>query len=163
MGFAALLLLLVSSCLKDDEEQKTYSAAEEETLRQTYLDNLIEKGHEIDTTANGIYYVVIEEGEGDFAQEGDTITVGYAGYMVDGTMFDTSDWHYQDGKWKFVLGEFSAIEGFDESLMHLNEGAKVEFIIPSEMAYGSQGQGSIPPYQTLIFVIKMYEINPSEN
>lgn len=163
MSLAALIMLLVSSCLKDDEEQKTYSAAEEEILRKNYLENLVEKGHDIDTTANGVYYVVIEEGEGDFAKEGDTITIGYAGYLVDGTMFDASDYHYQEGKWKFVLGEFNAIEGFDESLMYLNEGAKMEFIIPSEQAYGSQGQGGIPPYQTLIFVIKMFEILPSQN
>lgn len=163
LGLAAFLMLLISSCLKDEEERKTYTQAEEIAMRETYLDSLAAKGHDIDTTSNGIYYVEIEEGEGDFAKDGDTITVGYAGYLIDGTLFDTSDWHYEDGEWEFVLGEFNAIDGWDESLKMMNKGSKMEFIIPSELAYGSTGQGSIPPYQTLIFVIKLFDINPSEN
>lgn len=167
VSIAAVMVLLISSCLKnEDDDRKIYTAAEEIAERNAYLDSLRAKGHDIDTTASGVYYVVIEEGEGNFAQEGDTVTIGYAGYLIDGTLFDTSERPsspFQDGKWEFILGDFDAIKGWDESIMEMNEGAKMEFIVPSELAYGSSGYGLIPPYQTLIFVIKMFEINPSEN
>jgi FKBP-type peptidyl-prolyl cis-trans isomerase FkpA len=102
---ALFIVLFISSCLKtDDADRKTYSAAEERLLRNAYLDSLVARGHNIDTTAAGVYYVVIEEGEGDYAKFGDTLTVGYAGWLIDGFMFDASDIHYPDGKMEFVLG-----------------------------------------------------------
>lgn len=162
LGLATFILVLVSSCLKNDVEDKTYSAAEETASRNEYLNNLRENDHDIDTTENGIYYVVIEEGEGDFAKEGDSLTVGYAGYLIDGTMFDTSDWHFPDGKMGFVLGEDRMIDGWEEGIKLMNEGAKMELIIPSEHAYGSTGSGRVPPFQTLVFIIKLFDIQPSE-
>ncbi len=159
---AAFAIVFVSSCLNIRDEEKTYSAAEELLLRSAYLDSLIAKGHDVDTTQNGVYYVVIEEGEGDFVKAGDTITVGYAGYYVDGVMFDSSEIHFADGKMEFVLegAETRMIPGWEEGLKVMNKDARVQFIIPSNLAYGSKGSGAIPPYQTLIFVVKLYDIKP---
>lgn len=158
---AVAVTLFVSSCLNiDDEEQKIQSKAEEMEVLNTYLDSLAAQGHDIDTTAMGVYYVVIDEGEGDFAQPGDTLVVGYSGYLMDNYMFDSSEYHYSDGKMEFELGNPPMIQGWDDGMQVMNEGAKVQFIIPSELAYGSEGNSAIPPNQTLIFVIKLFEINP---
>lgn len=162
VALAIVVAIVATSCLKTDDEENTYSAAEEKALRESYLNNLIEEDHDIDTTANGVYYVVIEEGEGEFARDGDSLTVGYAGYLIDGKIFDTSEWHFPDGKMGFVLGEDSMIPGWEEGMQVMNEGSIVQFIIPSELAYGATGQNSIPPYQTLIFVIKLFDIHPME-
>ncbi len=157
----ASILFLISSCLKTEENDNRYSADLEQALLNIYIDSLVTQGYDVDTTANGIYYVVIKEGEGDFAEEGDTLTVGYAGYFIDGALFDSSS-KLEDGKFKFVYGEKPLIEGWDESMTVMNEGAKIQFIIPSEFAYGSTGDYYvIPPYQTLVFVIEMFEIQPS--
>lgn len=163
LAIFAVIAFAVSSCLQPNDDEKTYSAAEEKLLRETYLDSLISKGHNIDTTENGVYYVMIEEGEGEFAEAGDTLTVGYAGYFIDGVMFDSSEIHFPDGKMEFVLeGEQSRmIPGWEEGLKVMNKGARAQLIIPSELAYGSNWYGNIPPYQTLIFVIKLYDIKPS--
>lgn len=161
-ALAVLIAVLVSSCLNTDDDEKIYSAAEERALRGAYIDDLIEKNHDIDTTANGVYYVVIEEGEGEYASEGDSLIVGYAGYFIDGVLFDSSELHFPDGKMSFVLGEDRMIAGWEEGMKIMNEGAKMQFIIPSELAYGSNGSGKIPPYQTLVFVVKLFEIHPSE-
>jgi FKBP-type peptidyl-prolyl cis-trans isomerase FkpA len=158
---AVFILLLVSSCLKTDDDRKTYSAAEEKILREAYLSNLVTKGHDIDTTSTGVYYVIIDDGEGEFAKEGDTLTVGYAGYFIDGVMFDSSEIHFPDGKYEFILGVDPMIDGWEDGVKLMNKGARFQFIIPSEKAYGSKGYGTIPPYQTLVFVIKLYEIQPS--
>lgn len=153
---------LVSSCLdvgNDIEEQP--SQAKEMQLLQTYLDNLVAQGHDIDTTELGVYYVTIDEGKGGFAKPGDTLTVGYAGYLVDDFLFDSTDIHSEDGKMEFVLEdpeEPPYIPGWDDGMKVMNEGSKIQMIIPSKLAYGGEGQGIIPPYETLIFVVKMFEI-----
>lgn len=162
LALAAFLALMISSCLKTEDE-KVYTAAEEIALREAYLDSLTEKGYNIDTTETGVYYVIREEGEGDFAMEGDTLTVGYAGYFIDGVLFDSSEISSTDGKMTFILKheEYRMIPGFEEAMTVLNKNARAEFIVPSELAYGSTGYGRIPPYQTLVFVIKMHEIKPT--
>ena len=156
----ALVSLLATSCLKTDDIPKTYSAAEELALRNAYLDNLASKGHDIDTTSSGIYYVVIEEGTGAFAKAKDTLTVGYGGYFIDNVMFDSSEIHFPDGKMTFVLEVQAMIPGWNDAMKIMNKNARVQFIIPSEKAYGKDGYGSIPPYQTLVFVVKMFDIKP---
>jgi FKBP-type peptidyl-prolyl cis-trans isomerase FkpA len=157
-----ILTLIFSSCLKNEDE-KEYTAAEEIQLREAYLDALIQNGKDIDTTASGVYYVVREEGEGSFAQSGDTLTVAYAGYFIDGTLFDASQYHYEDGKYEFVLDVSSLIQGWNDGMKVMNEGSVVEFIIPSELAYGYKGERGVPPYQTLLFVIELFDIKSPQN
>jgi FKBP-type peptidyl-prolyl cis-trans isomerase FkpA len=163
LSVAVMLAVVVSSCLKTEDE-KVYTAAEEIMLREAYLDTLAARGHDIDTLENEIYYVMMDdESEGDPAKAGDTLTIGYAGYFIDGVMFDSSELSSTNGKMTFVLEheEYRMIPGFEAAMKVLNKGARAQFVIPSELAYGSNGSGRIPPYQTLIFVIKMYEIKPS--
>lgn len=162
LAFTTFLALAISSCLKTEDE-KVYTAAEEIAQREAYLDSLIAKGHDIDTTENGIYYVMMDEGEGEPAKSGDTLTVGYAGYFIDGVLFDSSEISSTNGKMTFILEheEYRMIPGFETAMKVLNKNARAQFVIPSELAYGSNGYGRIPPYQTLVFVVKMYEIKPS--
>ena len=158
---AAFATLLTTSCLDVDDNQKVYTAAEEIHLREAYLDSLVARGHDIDTTSLGVYYITMEEGEGVYAKTGDTLTVGYAGYYIDGRMFDSSEIYYADGKMTFILESPPMIEGWDNGMKVMNKNAMVQLIIPSELAYGDEWNGNIPPYQTLIFVIKLYDIKPS--
>ena len=153
----------MSSCLDIvDEDDQQPTEAEEMQLLNTYLDSLVAQGHDVDTTDLGIYYVEMEEGEGELAQPGDTLVVGYAGYFVDGVLFDSSSYNSEDGKMEFVLENPPFIPGWDSGMKVMNKDAKYQFIVPSEHAYGSQGQGIIPPYSTLIFVVKMFEIKPAQ-
>jgi FKBP-type peptidyl-prolyl cis-trans isomerase FkpA len=155
-----LISLLATSCLKTEDDPRTYSAAEEIALRNAYIDDLVKKGHNIDTTATGVYYVVMDAGTGPLAKAKDTLTVGYAGYFIDNVMFDSSQIHFPDGKMTFVLESQPMIPGWDEGMKVMNKGSRVQFIIPSEKAYGKDGYGSVPPYQTLIFVVKLYDLKP---
>lgn len=156
-------VVFMSSCLDMiDEENETPTRAQEIQLLNTYLDSLVAQGNDIDTTDLGVYYVEIEEGEGEVAQPGDTLTVGYAGYFIDGQMFDSSNYNSEDGKMEFVLENPPFIAGWDSGMKVMNEGSKYQLVVPSEHAYGSEGRGIIPPYSTLIFVIKLFEIKPAQ-
>lgn len=152
--FAALFI----SCLQLDSPEKLSPEKEQDYLQQ-YLNGLIAKGHNIDTTESGVYYVKINEGIGPYPKPGDTLTVGFAGYFVDGSLFVSSSWDSpSDSSHTFIYGKPAKIKGWDDAMKLLNKNAKAQFIIPSNLAFGSSGQGAVPPYTTLVYVIKMKKI-----
>ena len=156
-----LLVVIFTSCLERSDSEEATREEEQLTLKK-YIDNIISKGNDVDTTDLGIYYVTMDEGTGAFPKTGDTLTVGYAGYFPNGYLFDASMWHNQeDSTYTFVLGNPPMIEGWDDGMKVINKNARVQLIIPSDFAYGSSGGGVIPPYQTLVFVIIMKDIKPS--
>ena len=163
MIIAAVAAFMATSCLDVDDEEEVYTAAEEIHLREAYIDSMFARGHDVDTTELGVYYITVEPGEGDFAKAGDTLTVGYAGYFIDGRLFDASEISSPTGKMTFSLEEDEIMPGpgWDDAMKVMNKNAIVQFIIPSELAYGDEWYGSIPPYQTLIYVVKLFEIQPS--
>ncbi len=156
---AVLLITFVSSCLKIDSEPIATAESEQIDLER-YLNGLEQNGKDIDTTDLGVYFIRIEEGEGEFPKTGDTLEVGYAGYFIDGTLFDASDKFVKNGTVEFVLGEADMIQGWNEGMKLMNKNAKIQFIVPSKLAYGSTGSGTIPPYKTLVFVAKTINIKP---
>ena len=102
-------------------------------------------------TASGLKYVIIEQGTGPQPKPGDQVMVKYTGKLEDGTVFDT-------GTIPFTLGVGAVIPGWDEGIALLNEGGKATLIIPSELAYGPQGNGPIPPNATLIFDVELQDV-----
>lgn len=154
----AFLIVAATSCLNFKDEPHVPTYQEEQMQLARYLETIEADGYDIDTTDLGIFYVTLEEGEGEFPQPGDSLVVGYAGYYVDGELFDASDLHEEDGTYNFVLGNPAMISGWDSGMEVINKNARVQLIIPSEFAYGSDGSGTIPPYTTLVFVVKMIDI-----
>ena len=107
------------------------------------------------TTESGLKYQVIEAGEGDSPAATDTVTVHYAGWLTDGSMFDAS---YSRG----VTASFplnGVIAGWTEGLQLMNPGSKYLFEIPFDLAYGPQGRPPvIPPSADLIFLVELVKI-----
>ncbi len=96
-----VITLLASSCFLTGEQSKdnvqTYE--EEMLLLGEYLDSLVARGYDIDTTELGVYYITIDEGEGDYPQSGDKLEVIYSGYLMNGYMFDSSELSTSTGSW----------------------------------------------------------------
>ena len=154
------IALAAVSCL-DLNDMPEPTAADEQSKLKEYLDNLEKNGNNIDTTAAGVYYIKMTEGTGEKAKEGDTLTVGYAGYYLNGYVFDASYWHNQvDSTFTFVLGDPPLIKGWEDSMKLMNKNSKYQFVIPSSLAYGSEGSGMIPAYQSLVFVVIMKDLKP---
>ena len=60
---------------------------------------------------------------------------------------------------EFKLGVGQVIPGWDEGISLLKVGDKARFVIPSYLAYGSQGAGGvIPPNANLIFDVELVKI-----
>jgi len=91
-------------------------------------------------------------------KSGDSITVDYTGTLEDGTKFDSS---IDTGKpFTFTIGQGTVIQGWDQGLIGMKIGEERKLTIPSDMAYGANGSGLIPPNATLIFTVKLISINP---
>lgn len=107
---------------------------------------------------SGLQYKVIEEGPGIAPEAKDTVEVNYEGRLLDGTVFDSS---YERGETaKFPLT--SVIKGWTEGLQYIKEGGKIELYIPSNLAYGEHGAGTIPANSTLIFTVEMIKVMKAE-
>jgi len=150
--FSAFLI----SCM--DLESNAYTAEKEQADLNSYLKNLIAKGYDVDTTAMGVYYITLTAGTGNYPAEGDTVSIKYVGYLIDGNIFDTSFYASRDSSWTYVHKKQNLLASWDEITGLMNKGCKMEFIIPSSLAYGSTGAGVIPPYASLIFVAIMKDI-----
>ncbi len=106
-------------------------------------------------TGSGLQYRVIREGEGRCPGPKDRVETHYEGRTPDGNVFDSSR---QRGKSaRFRLG--GVIKGWQEGLQLMKEGARYEFVIPSELAYGESGSGrAIGPHETLIFDVELLQV-----
>ena len=108
-------------------------------------------------TDSGLRYQVLQEGKGNKAEKGKTVSVHYKGQLTDGTVFDSS--YKRNQPIDFALGVGQVISGWDEGIQLLKVGDKARFVIPSDLAYGSAGAGGvIPPDATLIFDVELMNV-----
>ena len=107
-------------------------------------------------TPSGLYYKITKEGTGATPEKGAQVAVHYKGTLVDGTVFDSS--YQRDEPIQFTVGIGQVIPGWDEGILLLTKGAGARLVIPSHLAYGTQGAGGvIPPDATLIFDIELVD------
>lgn len=105
-------------------------------------------------TPSGLQYTVIRGAEGRKPKATDTVHVHYHGTLLNGSVFDSS---VQRGEpISFPLNQ--VIAGWTEGLQLMSIGSKYKFFIPSELAYGDQAVGSIPPGSTLVFEVELLAI-----
>ncbi len=120
---------------------------------RAYLEkNKKKKG--VRVTGSGLQYKVIKKGRGRRPGARDRVKVHYRGTLIDGTEFDSS---YKRNK-PSVFGVSQVIAGWIEGLQLMKPGAKYEFYIPENLAYGPNGPPSIGPNQALIFEVELIEV-----
>jgi len=101
------------------------------------------------TTSSGLRYVITKLGKGENIKDGQTATVNYAGYLLNGKYFDTSIESvakekniFQQGRgyapYPVPVGQGRVIKGWDEALKLMNKGCKMTIYVPSSLAYGPQ-------------------------
>jgi peptidylprolyl isomerase len=117
------------------------------------------------TYPDGLKYIDIKVGTGAVAQSLVMVTVHYTGWLSNGTQFDTSRGR---SPFTFQLGKNTVIAGWDEGLVGMKVGGKRKLIIPSDLAYGPNGQTNqstgvqvIPPNAQLVFEVELTKVAPA--
>jgi FKBP-type peptidyl-prolyl cis-trans isomerase FklB len=114
------------------------------------------KKSEVHTTASGLQYEVIEEGNGAKPVGTDTVQVHYHGTLIDGTVFDSSISRGMPA----TFGVHQVIKGWTEALQLMPVGSKYRLFIPQELAYGANPHpgGAIKPFMALVFEVELLAI-----
>ena len=109
------------------------------------------------SSENELKITINQNGSGDSAETGMSVSVHYTGRLEDGTVFDSSIPRGQP--FTFTLGAGQVIKGWDLGVEGMKLGEKRSLVIPPHLGYGIRGAGAtIPPNATLIFDIELLEV-----
>ena len=136
---------------KEYQDHLTKMEAEEKQILSEYISI---EDITIEPTESGLYIIKLEWGKGEKAVEGKKAMIHYKGTLLNGQQFDSSI--DRDEPIEFVIGNKEVIPAWDEAVASMRVGDKIKIIVPSNIAYSSNGAGGvIPPFATLIFEIKL--------
>lgn len=146
---AALNSLQSARQTNDDQAAVANRAEGEKYLEQ----NRAKPG--VKTTASGLQYETLTEGTGSAPTATNTVKVHYRGTLLNGKEFDSS--YKRNQPIEFPLNR--VIPGWTEGLQLMKVGGKTRLTIPSHLAYGDQGNPSIPANSTLIFEVELLDVH----
>lgn len=143
--FALVILFSLSCSFSSCSED--FRTKDEERIQQYIQDNNLT----VIEAQDGLYYTMDLIGTG--AQPSgvySTVTVHYTGKLMDGTTFDSSV-----GGTPYTSSLTNVIKGWQYGIPYFKVGGKGKLLIPSHLAYGSTGSGSIGPNEPLVFDIEL--------
>ena len=148
------ILSLFVSCSIETYATKKISADSEILL---YIEN-----NQLDVRPNqsGLVFIPLEDGNGEYPQDGDKVAFHYTGYFMDGEVFETS----YDKPYPLIveLGNGMIIRGLEESLKMMNKSSTAKVIVPFYLAYNDMENAPVPPFSNLIFELKLIDFTPVE-
>ena len=119
------------------------------------------KKENVQTTASGLQYRVLYEGNPYDAKPDDasTVIVSYTGSLINGYKFDAAT--------NVSFPVAGVVTGFAEGLKKIHAHGDIELFIPQELAYadslptteGSLSSSFIPPYSALIFQVHLSAVS----
>jgi peptidyl-prolyl cis-trans isomerase A (cyclophilin A) len=120
------------------------------------FDQMIKDFQSAKTTASGLKYIIVKEGQGENPKPTSQVTVFYKGMFTDGKVFDGN---FGGQPITFPLNQ--VIPGWTEGLQLMKPGGLAKFYIPYQIAYGANGHpsGVIPPKSDLIFIVELVQAN----
>lgn len=135
------------------QKQESDGKAAKEAGEKFLAENAKKEG--VVTTHSGLQYKVLSEGTGKTPKATDKVRCHYEGFLIDGTVFDSSVQRGEPADFPLQ----GVIAGWTEGLQLMKEGGKTRFFIPYMLAYGEGGAGSsIPPYAALIFDVELIKV-----
>ena len=146
----ALMKQLQQQADAEQQKRQTAELAKTAAAGNAYLaENAKQAG--VVTTKSGLQYRIVKPGTGRKPMAEDTVTVNYRGTLIDGAEFDSSFSRGQPAT--FPLS--GVIAGWTEGVQQVQEGGKIELVIPPALAYGDKGPLA---NQVLVFEVELIKI-----
>lgn len=137
--------------IKAAQMEKLYGPWKEEN--EAFMSKMAKKDG-IQKLDNGVYYEIIEEGNGEIPADTSRVKVHYEGRLINDTIFDSS--YRRNEPTTFRCNQ--VIPGWTNALTHMPVGSKWKVYIPQSQAYGDREAGQIKPFSTLVFTIELLNI-----
>ncbi len=169
--YLSIILIAISACKQNIHEKRR----QQRVLKQQYEERLIEANKglvardsarilgvtrandwEMDVTGTGLWYQIIENGDGPQARIGNIAVLDYEVRLLNGQLAYTAD---STGPLKFRLSKGGVERGLEEGVLLLNQGDSARFILPPYMAHHLLGdQKKIPPRSTIIYEVRLISL-----
>lgn len=140
-----IIIITLASCTNDTPFDAAKQARLDDSTIRVYL--AANPTIKAVKDSSGLYYQVINPGKGANPTAESTVTVNYAGKLLNGSEFDS-------GK-GFTSPLAGLIPGWQAGIPHVKPGGRILLIIPSAMGYANNEAGSIPPNSVLLFDIDL--------
>lgn len=147
------------SLIADQAEKREQLAAQNKKQGEEFLaENKKKSG--VRVLPDGVQYKIITEGKGVRPGTNDVVLVNYRGTFLDGTVFDSTP-----GSPVEEALPATKIKGLRDTLPKMKAGSVWEIVIPSDLAYGTNGLASpngmlVPPNATLIYTVQLVSSGP---
>ena len=126
---------------------------EEQDIKKYVADNKVTAK----PTSMGLYIIEEQQGSGPKIDSGAHLTLNYRVMLLDGKILFNS--YERKEPIKFEFGKHLDVAGFEYVLSTLHKGTKVKAIIPSLLAFGRKGMGTVvAPYTPLIYEIEVMDV-----
>ena len=171
--FSIYVLLFLFSCGRSyNTQQSAQDTSEFEQLKNEIIVNvnrqLVEEDAEeikayaernnwqLKTTESGLSYMIYENGQGEKATTGKTVTLEYIVSLLDSTVCYSSE---KLGQKKFRLGHSEVEVGLEEGILLMRAGDKARLFLPPHLAHGLTGDGDcIPRRTTILYDVKLIRV-----
>lgn len=145
LALLILLFPLVFAGCKDQSEKD----------RELILEYISDNNLDALEGAEGLFYVIDSVGTGEQPDLTNQVTVDYEGYLLDGTIFDSSIQRGSPATFPLT----GVIRGWQLGIPLFREGGSGVLIIPSELAYGNTSPSTlIPRNAVLVFDVNLLEV-----
>lgn len=147
--FISVIVLLTSAgCVKDAVcIDKTVQSEQAEIVNYAATNGITATAH-----SSGLYYQITSSGSGPSPTIASRVSIKYTGKLLNGTVFDSQT------TTPVTYGLNGMILGFQVGLPLIQKGGTIKLIIPSSMAYGCNGFGSVPGNSILYFDIELTDV-----
>ncbi|MBT8306074.1 MAG: peptidylprolyl isomerase [Maribacter sp.] len=155
---------------KVEKERQARKEAYDKMLPE-FVKELEETKMKAEALPSGLQILSLVDGKGEKPKIGQQVKVFYAGYLENGTLFDSNieemakKFNTYDERRKQGRGyeatpmlyspEARLFPGFKEGLLTMKIGDKIRVFMPPHLGLGEQGGGPIPPNSNLIFDIEV--------
>jgi FKBP-type peptidyl-prolyl cis-trans isomerase FkpA len=139
-----ILMLTLISC-------KTYSDEDKSQFDQQIRDYLKKEKIDCERSSSGLYYKIIEEGEGEFIRYSDIVSFTYKGTLLNGKVFDE-----QTEPVEFEVRQL--IAAWKEIMLELKPGGKAFLVAPPQLGYGEHKLDDIPQHSILVFELEVKNV-----
>jgi FKBP-type peptidyl-prolyl cis-trans isomerase len=146
--YVFVVLIAGSGCTTDNAcKEKTVQSEQGTIINYAATNGISATAH-----SSGLYYQITSPGSGPTPTATSTVFIKYTGKLMDGTVFDSHTTTAISGH----LNEM--VQGFRSGLPLIQKGGTIKLIIPSSLAYGCNGFGTVPGYSILYFEVELTDV-----